>query len=165
MRKIADWRAIDWRKHNDEIAAETGAAITTVIKRRTIYGHPADPRPYRRPDNAARNRLPQQRAAVAAHQPLAVAAAKISPLAGRGTGNVQAKDWRLQAPDGAIYEVRNLYEFVRSHPHLFAPTDIEWKRTGGKRGTGGEWCNATAGILNISGGRAKTWKGWRLVPG
>ena len=76
---------------------------------------------------------------------------------------MHAVEWRLQGPDGTAYVVRNLYEFVRANAHLFAPADVEWKRTGGKRGTGGEWCNATAGILNIKGGRAKSWKGWRLI--
>jgi len=163
MRKLADWAALDWRKPNAQLAAETGATLLTVIKRRTEFGHPADHIGWKRPDTAENNRRPERRAQAARSQPVATAAAKISPVAGRGEANVHAVEWRLQGPDGTAYVVRNLYEFVRANAHLFAPSDVEWKRTGGKRGTGGEWCNATAGILNIKGGRAKSWKGWRLI--
>ncbi len=162
MRKLADWSAVDWRKPNAELARELGASIHTIAKRRTQLGHPADPVVWTRPDVAARNRRPDRRADSARLQPLATAAAQQSPGAGRGVLNVHAVDWWLIAPDGTHHQVRNLYEFVRSNQALFAPADVVWKRTGGKRGTGGEWCNATAGILNIKGGRAKTWKGWTL---
>lgn len=139
----------------------TGAAISTVIKRRTTHGHASSaPRRPRSDIGAKRPHLaPNGRVT----QPYATAAAKLSPLAGRGPGNVHAVAWHLIAPDGTSYEIRNLYEFVRTHPHLFAPADVEWKRLGGERGKGGEWCNATAGILNVKGGRAKSWKGWRVL--
>jgi hypothetical protein len=160
--RICDWSAVDWRKPNELIALETGAAITTVIKRRTTDGHPADHVPWLRLDMAKSNRRPERRRRSAEIQPLATAAAKESPLSGRHAENVHAMEWRLVAPNGTEYKVRNLYEFVRANTDLFSEVDVIWKRTGGKRGMGGEWCNATAGIFNIKGGRAKSWKGWTL---
>lgn len=155
-----DWAALDWRKSSAQIAQETGASVLTVIKRRTQYGYPSMVRATRRDKGSAK---PHSAQYARRTQHLATEAAKASPAAGRGEANVHAVEWRLQGPDGTAYVVRNLYEFVRANAHLFSPADVEWKRTGGKRGTGGEWCNATAGILNIKGGRAKSWKGWRLI--
>jgi len=90
----------------------------------------------------------------------ATEAAKRSLRAGRGEGNVHARTWRIVSPTGDAYTATNLYEFVRAHCALFAAADVLWKRTGGKRGTGGEYCNATAGLLNVAHGRARAWKGW-----
>lgn len=167
MKRICDWSAIDWRKSNEAIAAETGAAISTVVKRRTLYGHQSSaPRKTRRDlaDLVARLKSPAMRAKSAEVQPLGTAAAKTSPRAGRGVENVHAIDWHLVAPSGQHYRIHNLYEFVRTHADLFEPVDVEWKRQGGKRGTGGEYCNATAGLSNIKRGRAKSWKGWTIAP-
>lgn len=163
MRKLADWSSLDWSKPNAALAAETGASPHTIVKRRSQYGHPADPQPWTRPDVGERNRTPERRADSARIQPLASAAAKASPASGRGVLNVHAVDWVLVSPAGRRHHVRNLYEFVRANAALFAEADVVWKRTGGRRRTGGEWCNATAGILNIKGGRAKSWKGWTLA--
>ena len=162
MRRLADWSALDWSKSNAVIAAEVGSTLNTVAKRRTQYGMPMAAPGWKRPDLAAINRRPERRAQAARNQPAATAAAQQSPAAGRGPANVHAVDWLLVSPSGERYQVRNLYDFVRSHAALFADGDVVWKRTGGERGKGGEWCNATAGILNIKGGRAKSWKGWTL---
>jgi hypothetical protein len=162
--RITDWSLVDWTKRNTDIARETGAAITTVIKRRTKMGHPAAPGGWTRPDNALRNGLPHRREQQRALQPRLTELARASPKAGRGITNVQAVDWTLMGPDDRLHRVHNLYQFVRDNPGLFMADDVVWKRTGGKRGTGGEYCNATAGILNIKGGKAKSWKGWRLLP-
>jgi hypothetical protein len=92
-----------------------------------------------------------------------VEAAKVSPKSGRGETNVHAMDWTLVSPNGDVYRCHNLHEFVRRHPELFSDADVVWKRVGGKRGTGGEYCNATSGFSMIRGGRAKSWKGWTLL--
>lgn len=162
-----DWASVDWSLHSEDIARQLGAPLWTVVSYRSKQGMPKAqrrPRPQSALDKiAAHARTPERRAQSRATQPIATAAAKASPLAGRGVGNIHAKRWQLIAPDGTVYIVVNLYEFVRQNTHLFAEADVEWKRTGGKRGTGGEWCNATAGLLNIKAGRAKSWKGWRLI--
>lgn len=155
-----DWQSIDWSLNNHEIASLLGCSHWTVGKWRHRLGHGKAP---------SRERIdkgrpqPHSVALGKRSQPIATKAAMASPKAGRGVRNVHAAQWVLVAPDDTIYHVRNLYEFVRSNPSLFAEADREWKRRGGKRGTGGEYCNATAGIQNIRGGKAKSWKGWRLL--
>jgi hypothetical protein len=41
MRKI-DFSHVDWRKPNAEIVRMTGEKLSTVVKKRTLIGHPAD---------------------------------------------------------------------------------------------------------------------------
>ncbi|MDG6472118.1 hypothetical protein Q7523_08980 [Glaesserella parasuis] len=85
-----------------------------------------------------------------------------SPKAGRFETNIHAKKWRLTCEDGAFWEFTNLYNFVRNYPELFNPSNVKWKRQGEKRGTGGEYCNVTAGLLNVASGKTKSWKGWHI---
>jgi len=165
--KAAIWAAMDWTKSNSQIAAETGKAYDTVARRRVALGK-SGMALQRSPRKDLQQRIawlqsPEMREKSKQIQPLATQAAKASPKAGRGIDNVHAEDWHLLSPTGDSYKFRNLYEFVRAHTHLFSPDDVAWKRQGGGRGTGGEYCNATAGILNIKGGKAKTWKGWKLI--
>ncbi len=114
MRKLADWAALDWAKPNAALAAEVGASVHTVAKRRTQHGVPMASPTWTRPDVAAINRRPERRAQSARTQPAATAAAKQSPAAGRGPDNVHALDWVLVSPSGERHQVRNLYDFVRS---------------------------------------------------
>jgi hypothetical protein len=89
--------------------------------------------------------------------------AKRSIWAGRAATNVHAKEWVLIDPAGNRREIRNLHHFIRENPKLFVAADRAWKRPGGKRGTGGEYCNASAGLQAVRAGRAKAWKGWSLA--
>lgn len=165
--KTIIWNDVDWTKSNQQIASETGAAYNTVAKNRVKLGKSgmATTRATRKDleQHIARLKSPVMRNTAKLAQPLATAAAKVSQKSGKGIDNVHAKDWVLLSPDGITYQCHNLYDFVRSNPHLFSAIDVEWKRTGGKRGTGGEYCNVTAGFLNIRGGKAKSWKGWKLL--
>lgn len=155
-----EWRRVDWSKSNPEIAESTGASVWTVIEwRRRLRAGPGARKKRKDRGLSQPHSVEQGRR----NQPAATAGAKTSPLAGKSADNVHAVDWKLVGPDDTVYQVRNLYQFVRDNPGLFAAADVEWKRRGGTRGTGGEYCNATAGILNIKGGKAKTWKGWRLL--
>lgn len=165
--KAANWETIDWEKSNRQIAAETGAAYNTVAKNRVALGKSRlalekSPRKDLQ-QLIARLQSPEMREKAKQIQPIATQAAKVSLKAGRGINNVHAEEWHLLSPTGDSYKFRNLYEFVRTHTHLFADKDVEWKRRGGARGTGGEYCNATAGILNIKGGKTKAWKGWTIL--
>lgn len=159
--RSADWEAVDWLLPNIEIARKIGRAENTVAKKRVAMGKSGIATRVTRRDKGIKK--PQCRPPnVLEAQIMATEAAKNSPLAGKSETNIHAKEWTLIAPDGQIYRIRNLYEFVRKNPHLFRPADVVWKRTGGRRGSGGEYCNATSGILNIKSGKTKSWKGWKL---
>lgn len=159
MKKI-DWANVDWTKDNYTLAQELNRAYDTVAKRRYLLGKSGQALT-RKPRSDKGKKIPE-RAIGVVNQPIATEAAKNSPKAGKFETNIHAKRWRLTREDGAFWEFTNLYHFVRSHPELFNPSDLVWKRQGGKRGTGGEYCNATAGLLNITSGKTKTWKGWRI---
>ena len=158
-----DWDSVNWRLPNREIAQLLGCPYDTVAERRSKYRHgPAVRRSIRR-DKGSRRGANWHRAPPEL-QIIATAAAQASPKSGRYVTNVHAKSWLLTDPQGRRHEIVNLYHFVRQNPGLFRPQDIIWKRTGGgRRGTGGEYCNATAGLFNVSRGRAKKWKGWTLA--
>ena len=81
-------------------------------------------------------------------------AAKQSPLSGKFETNAIAKTWRIQAPDGQIYECRNLKNWLREHEDLLDGTVQQ----------------AWDGIVKIKYGMqgkrkrpATQWKGWRLL--
>ncbi|OOR90252.1 hypothetical protein B0181_04965 [Moraxella caviae] len=152
----ADWESVDWTKHNDEIAQLLSRHPDSVAKMRTKFGAQGmAKRKPRRKYKVTRKAVPPPHT-----QELATAAAKISPKSGRYETNVNAKRWLIISPSGQRFEFSNLQHFVRNHPELFAKADTVWKRQGGKRGTGGEYCNASNGLaqaarLNIG------WKGWQ----
>lgn len=154
-----DWEAVNWRLSNREIAAFLACPYDTVAAKRHKLGVGKADNPARRSDKGISKTTftppPEQ-------QQKATEAARKSLLAGKYETNIHACDWVLISPDGQVYRARNLYHFVRENKHLFAPKDVIWKRQSGKRGTGGEYCNATAGLLNIKSGKTKGWKGWKL---
>ena len=158
-----DWDKVDWTKSNRQIAAELGRAYNTVVQMRCKLGQSgkAKERATRRDKGVNRTTYippPEQ-------QKHATENARKSPKSGKFESNIHAKMWQIVSPDNQVFIVKNLYQFVRDNPHLFNPMDIVFKRQGGKRGTGGEYCNATAGLLNVSNKRQRKWKGWdcRLI--
>jgi hypothetical protein len=85
---------------------------------------------------------------------LGTPAARQSPIAGPFETNQEAKFWWVVSSDGDQYHMRNLRNFCRTHPDLFAPDP---------------WENAYAGLRQIQawlmGKTARTvsqWKGWTL---
>ena len=94
------------------------------------------------------------------NQPKATEAARTSPKSGKFKTNIHAKKWRITSPDNRVFVATNLYQFVRDNTALFLPGDVIFKRTGGKRGTGGEYCNATSGLLQAAAS-GRLWKGWK----
>lgn len=78
-----------------------------------------------------------------------------SPLTGRFETHMHAKSWIIQAPDGQIYECRNLINWLREHEDLLDGTVKQ----------------AFDGICKIKytmqGRRprtkSKSWKGWTLI--
>lgn len=86
---------------------------------------------------------------------LGTPAAQLSPIAGPYPANQEAKIWWVRSLDtGARYRVRNLRDWCRDHPELFAPDS---------------WHHAYRGLLAVqhwlTGGRTRQvsrWKGWTL---
>lgn len=156
--RTADWDNVDWTRDNATIAAAIGRSYNTVAKKRIELGKTG--LAPRRPRILAKPCYPNMARKDGRGQKAAVAAAQASQIAGKTETNCHAKRWRITSPTGEQYEFANLYYFIRSHTHLFAPADTEWKRQGGKRGTGGEYCNAANG-LQCAARKRKTWKGGR----
>lgn len=160
-----DWSGIDWSQSNQDIASQLKCPYDTVAhKRKDIGMSHTGKRATRKDVEQQRQRMKSQvmREKAKINQPIATQAALKSPKAKKGVDNVHAKEWCIISPDGVTYRFINLYEFIRNNGDLFHPKDVTWKRKGGKRGTGGEYCNASAGFLNIKGLKAKSWKGWKL---
>ena len=66
-----------------------------------------------------------------------------------------AKFWRLRAPDGTIYEFKNLAHFVRSHPALFEPEHL-------RLCSGHLYATLMLGALRPDRARSiPSWRGWR----
>ena len=162
--KPVDWAAVDWDRPTRAIAESLGRAPNTVSKMRKKHApHTCGKHlstDYRFTAAGKKRQLATAAKNGRQNQPKATAAAQRSEAAGRGERNIHAKRWRLRSPDGKTYEFANLHEFIRRHPALFAAADREWRRTGGRRGTGGEYCRASAGIQNLRAGKSKQWKGW-----
>lgn len=152
-----NWDEIDWTKNNQQLAQELGKSYNTVAKKRGQLKQSGKAK-----ERSARidkgHKKPQMAFGVI-NQPLATKAAKTSPKAGKFETNIHAKKWRIISPSNQIFIVRNLYQFVRDNGDLFLPKDVIFKRQGGKRGTGGEYCNATSGLLQAASS-GRHWKGW-----
>ena len=158
MSKV-DWLSIDWTKNNRQLAQELGKSYNTVAKKRCQLKQSGKAK--ERSVRIDKGQKKPQMAFGVVNQPLATKAAKTSPKAGKFETNVHAKKWRITSSDNQVFIVTNLYQFVRDHTHLFLPGDVIFKRTGGKRGTGGEYCNATNGLANASTTKREMWKGWK----
>lgn len=156
---IEQWRQVDWSKDNKQLSKDLNKTYDTVAKKRWLLkSGRANSRSERVDKGVSKTTfIPSLE-----QQAKATKAAQGSVLAGRTESNIHAKEWVLVSPTDKIYHIKNLHHFVRQNPHLFNESDVIWKRKSGVRGTGGEYCNATAGISNIQGGKTQAWKGWRL---
>lgn len=74
-----------------------------------------------------------------------------------GTENHSAKKWSLRDNRGRVHQFKNLRHFIREHPHLFAPEDVQWMKHGREA-----HCRAMA-LANLHPDRVRPfgqWKGW-----
>ncbi|QLD33150.1 hypothetical protein [Mannheimia varigena] len=159
--RSVDWDNVDWKKDNYTLSQELNRAYDTVAKQRYLRGKARLALTKKTRADKGQKKPQLAKCGIKA-QPIGTEAAKKSPKSGKFETNIHAKRWRLTRDDGAFWIFDNLYHFVRGHSELFLPNDVVWKRQGGKRGTGGEYCNATAGLLNTVYGNQKKWKGWVL---
>ena len=75
--------------------------------------------------------------------------------------HIAAKTWKLRSPGGAVYEFRNLKNFVREHENLFSPGDVIWKEMNGKANQA--WCRAFQSLGRLRPTSSKhiaEWAGW-----
>lgn len=158
LRQFRDWHNVDWSKTNKQLAIELGKSYNTVAKHRYKLGHAGEATMREPKSNKGLPNPNMSHGRI--NQPKATEAARISHKSGKFETNIHAKKWHIVSPSNQIFIVRNLYQFVRDNGELFLPKDVIFKRQGGKRGTGGEYCNATSGLRQAasSGG---TWKGWK----
>lgn len=158
IHQFRDWENVDWSKTNKQLAIELGKSYNTVAKHRYLLGHSGEAKD-REPKSNKGIPNPKMRHGKI-NQPKATAAAKISRKSGKFETNIHAKKWQIVSPSNQIFIVRNLYQFVRDNGELFLPNDVIFKRQGGKRGTGGEYCNATLGLRQAASS-GKLWKSWK----
>lgn len=158
LRQFRDWHNVDWSKTNKQLAIELGKSYNTVAKHRYKLGHVGEATMREPKSNKGIPNPKMSHGKI--NQPKATEAARVSRKSGKFETNIHAKKWRIVSPSNQIFIVRNLYQFVRDNGELFLPKDVIFKRQGGKRGTGGEYCNATHGLRQAasSGG---AWKGWK----
>jgi hypothetical protein len=89
---------------------------------------------------------------------------RASELTRRGSvRHYKALHFSVKSPAGLTYQVDNLSEFVRSHPHLFDPADVINR----SRMRASYQCRATQGLrkLRAVAGTRLSWKGWTLTFG
>jgi hypothetical protein len=158
--RFRDWQNIDWSKTNKQLAAELGKAYNTIAKKRCQLEQSG--KAIKRATRSDKGQKKPQMAYGAVNQPLATAAARVSRKSGKFESNIHAKKWRIVSPSNQIFIARNLYQFVRDNSDLFLPKDVIFKRRCGKRGTGGEYCNATSGLLQAASS-GRHWKGWTCM--
>lgn len=82
------------------------------------------------------------------------AALPLRPLTGRFDTHVNAKTWKIQTPDGKIYECRNLKNWLRDHADLLDGTVRQ------------AWDGITKIKYTMQGKRknpSHQWKGWKLL--
>ena len=158
LHRFRDWQNVDWSKTNKQLAIELGKSYDTVAKHRYQLGHggEAKEREVRSDKGISKTtNIPSPEL-----QKYATEQAQKSPNSGKLETNIHAKKWRITSPDNCVFIAINLYQFVRDNAALFLPGDVIFKRTGGKRGTGGEYCNATSGLLQAAAA-GRLWKGWK----
>lgn len=153
-----DWDKVDWTKSNRQLSQELGKSYNTVAKKRCQLKQSGKAK--ERSVRIDKGQKKPQMSFGVVNQPLATKAAKTSPKAGKFETNIHAKKWQIVSPSNQIFIVRNLYQFVRDNGELFLPKDVIFKRQGGKRGTGGEYCNATQGLRQAASS-GQLWKGWK----
>lgn len=158
--RFMDWHNVDWSKTNKQLAIELGKSYDTVAKHRYQLGHSGEAKDREPRSNKGLPNPNMSHGRI--NQPKATEAAKASPKSGKFATNVHAKVWLIISPDNERFVVKNLYQFVRDNKHLFLPDDVVFKRQGGKRGTGGEYCNATSGLIYAASKRGRgRWKDWQ----
>ena len=79
---------------------------------------------------------------------------RASPILQPDECHANAKTWIIQAPDGHVYEVRNLKAWLREHADMLD-------------GTPGQAWDGLAKIKYTMQGKrqnpSRQWKGWRLI--
>lgn len=154
---------------NRKICAICGREFECPPSSKKVTCSPKCRREYARRRQTGRNRSEETKAKISTAakgrdlsmlQPLAVEAAKKSPISGRFQTNINAIDWHLVSPEGKHYYFHSLNHWLREHgTELFGckPDSREYNNvrsglSGAKRATLGKDYPCC------------TYKGWRVIP-
>ncbi|WP_061799500.1 MucR family transcriptional regulator [Serratia ficaria] len=159
-----DWGSVDWSKSNKEIAASLGASYSAVKAMRRRLGVGPGKRAPMSNKGVKRNYSPEHLALIKKNAEKMRLAALSSSKISRTEHNIHAKKWTLVSPDGEVYRVVNLHNFIRENTELFNPEDVVWKLNGEEAEEGSRlWCRASQGIRSIKQRSVESWKGWKLL--
>lgn len=113
-----------------------------------------------RASERAATMTPEERQRRREIQKTAVAAAVVSPLAGRFESNASAKQWHLIDPNGRDYYIKNLLLWARENCELFGftPSDENAAKVAAGFRTV-KYCLKK----NSPNARAKNYKGWTVI--
>jgi endogenous inhibitor of DNA gyrase (YacG/DUF329 family) len=92
---------------------------------------------------------------------LSIEGTLLSPLTRRGLENKAARSYSFLSPNGRVYEGINVYDFIRTHEHLFDHSDVVWRQYKSKSSR--DWCRASVGLTSLLPTRthpSNGWKGW-----
>ncbi len=81
----------------------------------------------------------------------------------KGITHHKSACFTVRSPDGEVFNIRNILQFIRDHENLFEQSDIEPKiQQIGIRGSGIS-CNAAKRLSGIHTHIEPQWKGWTKV--
>jgi hypothetical protein len=78
----------------------------------------------------------------------------------KGETNKRSQEGVLRSPENITYPFRNITQFVRDNPQLFAPEDLVWKKD-----RSSDVCRASRGLQALFARKfvRASWKGWTRV--
>lgn len=166
-----DWARVDWGKSNKEIAREIGSSQSYVsTKRRELAPHTLIKRlDYANVDwSKTSKELAKELGRNTSY--VAVLRHKYAPdtlyrnnIVG-GKSNRKSEPVKFISPNGDIFVVLNINQFVREHKELFAPNDIKERYVKSERSIK-KYTNASIALSTLKRGGCTNgaWKGWKLA--
>ena len=128
---------------------------TCIVCGKEFFDHPSNMTKTCSKECSIKNRQrDEHKSKIIALVPKAHEVAATHPLTGRFETNVNARSWKIQAPDGQVYECRNLKLWLRNHEDMLDGTVEQ------------AWDGISKIKYSMQGKRKNTvsqWKGWLLL--